>query len=395
MLRAFALLGVFLVNFPGSASDGAFAELDGVAGRALSLLVQGSFYPLFSFLFGMGFGVQLLRARQREQHVGLIYFRRLVVLFLIGTAHAVLVWGGDVLVDYSIIGLVLLAVHRLPDRAILAIATVALMVGLVYPSVEPALAERTAASAWISTPETGSSLRYGALMEEQRVAAGEQLAAAGSTGMALKGALMARAWAYLYEVKGMMSPLTLAHSWGNTILLAFLLGLYAGRRRWFEDVGRRRGALAATLAIGVALPVAGKAYRGLGLDWGLAAADMFDRLPNVGVTLFYVSILMLMISREGVVARALRLIAPAGRMGLTNYLMQSLVMTLVVFEPYGLHLRDPGTTLMIGVHVLFFLCVQVPLSHWWLRRFRFGPAEWLWRSLTYGSPQPMRSAAAR
>jgi uncharacterized protein len=81
-------------------------------------------------------------------------------------------------------------------------------------------------------------------------------------------------------------------------------------------------------------------------------------------------------------------------MGLTNYLMQSLVMTLVVFQPYGLRLPDPGTTLMIGVHVLFFLGVQVPLSRWWLSRFRFGPAEWVWRSLTYGSPQPMRNSAA-
>jgi uncharacterized membrane protein YeiB len=144
ILRAFALLGVLLVNFPGAVSEGPLAGLDRVVSAALSALVLGSFYPLFSFLFGMGLGVQLTRAHQRGQKIGLIYFRRLVVLFLIGSAHAVLIWGGDVLVDYSVIGLVLLAVHRLSNRAIIALAVVVLVAGLVYPGIEPALADRPA-----------------------------------------------------------------------------------------------------------------------------------------------------------------------------------------------------------------------------------------------------------
>jgi uncharacterized protein len=390
ILRAFALQGILLVNFPGIASDGRFAGLDRIVGAALSALVAGSFYPLFSFLFGMGLGVQLLRARQRGQNVALIYFRRLVVLFLIGTAHAVLVWGGDILVDYSLIGLVLLAVHRLSTRAILALAMIVLLAGVVYPAFEPALAGGSATPEWIASSESGSSLRYGVLLEEERIAAGERLAGAESAPTALKGALMERAWTYLYDVRSRTNPIGLAERWGNTILLAFLLGLFAGRRRWFEDVGNRRRAFAAALVIGVMLSVSGKAYQASGLELGVAAADFFDRIPNLGVTVFYVSLLTLMTAREGVALRALRLIAPAGRMGLTNYLMQSLVMTLFVFEPYGLHLGDPGPILMLGVHVLFFLCVQVPLSHWWLRRFRFGPAEWVWRSLTYGSPQALR-----
>jgi uncharacterized protein len=220
------------------------------------------------------------------------------------------------------------------------------------------------------------------------------LAGAGSAGIALKAGLMGRAWSYLYEVRGLMNPMTVADRWGNTILLAFLLGLYAGRGRWFEDVARRTRAFAAGLVAGVVLSLAGKVYQRLGLELGAAVADFFDRIPNLGVTLFYVSVLMLLMAREGVALRALRLIAPAGRMGLTNYLMQSLVMTLVIFEPYGLNLGDPGTTIMLIVHVVFFLCLQVPLSHWWLNRFRFGPAEWVWRSLTYGSPQPMRIPVA-
>jgi uncharacterized protein len=224
-----------------------------------------------------------------------------------------------------------------------------------------------------------------------RISAAEQRV--GDPATALKGAVEERAWSQLRELRVLTNPINLTTDWENTILFAFLLGLYAGRRRWFENVDERRRAFAALMAVGALLALGAKAYQRLNLDWGAEAGAMSVRGPNVGVTLFYVSIITLLVSRGGTASRVLRLLAPAGRMGLTNYLVQSVVMQLVFFEPYGLRLPDPGTTLMVPLHVLLFLGIQVPLSHWWLRRFKFGPAEWLWRSLTYGSAQPMRTRA--
>jgi uncharacterized protein len=75
-------------------------------------------------------------------------------------------------------------------------------------------------------------------------------------------------------------------------------------------------------------------------------------------------------------------------MALTNYLMQSVVMT-AMSATYGFG-WEPSTTVWVGINTAFFFAVQVPLSRWWLARFKYGPAEWLWRSLTYGRAQPFR-----
>ena len=88
----------------------------------------------------------------------------------------------------------------------------------------------------------------------------------------------------------------------------------------------------------------------------------------------------------------LALIAPVGRMALTNYVSHSLILT-TVFNGYGLGLQKIGAFAALALAVLIF-CLQVALSTWWLGRFRFGPLEWLWRSLTYGRLQPLHLPAA-
>jgi uncharacterized protein len=84
----------------------------------------------------------------------------------------------------------------------------------------------------------------------------------------------------------------------------------------------------------------------------------------------------------------MRVLAPMGRMALTHYLMQS-VLGIVLFYGIGLGIGPRwGVAGWLAAWALIFFA-QVGLSHWWLARFRFGPAEWLWRSMTYGRPQPM------
>jgi hypothetical protein len=126
ILRGFALLGILTVNFWGWSGESA-RSLDRIVSLVLDIAVSSSFYPLFSFLFGLGFAVQLLRARERGAGISALYLRRMLALFLIGAFHAIVVWQGDILVSYSLIGILLILLHRLSDRWLLTIAAVVLL----------------------------------------------------------------------------------------------------------------------------------------------------------------------------------------------------------------------------------------------------------------------------
>lgn len=100
-------------------------------------------------------------------------------------------------------------------------------------------------------------------------------------------------------------------------------------------------------------------------------------IPALG----YVAAISVGVTVVPAVARGFARFAPAGRIGLTNYLLQSTTMTLL-FSHYGASLKQPSAAVRLGINLVFFFGLQLPFSRWWIRRFRFGPAEWVWRSLT-------------
>ena len=180
------------------------------------------------------------------------------------------------------------------------------------------------------------------------------------------------------------------------ILGLFLIGLYAGRREFFPKLQTYlpfvRKALWWALALGVVgmlnragvfkLPeLPGSYFSGFGEE-GL------QTIGNLGLSFFYAGALILLAQRHAWKSR-LAPLAAVGRMALSNYLLQSLVCT-TLFYSYGFGLFGkvrPAAGLALSVAIY---SVQLPLSQWWLRHFRFGPLEWVWRSLTYGKPQTMR-----
>jgi uncharacterized protein len=190
--------------------------------------------------------------------------------------------------------------------------------------------------------------------------------------------------AFTYQNLVMLGPMFLA---------LFLIGLNLGKQEFFRDVPARlprvRGALpwiAALGLIGNGIYAAAQSLSPFSPARFLSVALWVVAAP--ALALAYVSVILLLWQRP-VWKRLLRLLAPVGRMALTNYLLQSLVCT-TLFYSYGFGLYgkvSPSVGLVLTV-VIFLL--QIPLSVWWLNRFRFGPMEWVWRSLTYGKPQPMR-----
>jgi uncharacterized protein len=373
-LRGFAILGIILVNFQGAVA-GSDDSINRVAAQVIDLLATNSFYPLFSVLFGVGFAIQSARwgTHQTELHL-----RRMAVLFILGTIHSVLVWSGDILADYAFFGLLLLLARRLPLKLIPAIAVVL----LVSPILAPRARALTEPVVIRDARVQFDGLRRGSMAEDASVLAG----ASDRTGRTYLSDVRRRWLVYRNET----SKLTKwSHVFDRNILALFLMGYWAGRRggiRASPHAARRFGSAA---AVALAAACAGLAFMKLRLGGPPELRRLSEIIANYSVTVVYVSAMFLAAVRGGRPDRVVLSFCPVGRMALSNYLLQSIVMTWL-FVPYGGARPYPTATSFIILNVSFFFLVQVPVSRYWLSRFRFGPVEWVWRSLVYGTFQPMR-----
>jgi uncharacterized protein len=397
VLRGFALLGILLMNIeafvgPLAASlsglDPSLTGIDRFADAAIYVLVQGKFYTLFSLLFGAGFAMMLLRAEQRGAGGGMLYLRRTLVLLAIGLVHALLVWSGDILTVYGLMALVLLLFFRrtpssrLPKWGLALYAwpmLLILMFGLAYEGSRTDPEAAAAFDAELSEQAAGMA----AMIEAQREAYGQ-----GSYADATRQRVVDLVW--FTAMLPMFGPLFVG---------LFLIGAWLLRSgallRPAEHLPLYRRLLAAGLLLG--LPLALWSFRVMPtidhgrMDLEIALANIASHAANLLLCLGYVAAIALLLQRPRWHAR-LALLVPAGRMALTNYLLQSLVCT-AIFYHYGLGFFEQLPRAWQVPFVLVLYALQVVFSHWWLARFRFGPAEWLWRSLTYLKPQPMRAVA--
>ncbi|MFV9506886.1 MAG: DUF418 domain-containing protein [Oscillochloridaceae bacterium umkhey_bin13] len=394
ILRAFALLGIITVNMymfshpfqnyllPASSP---LPWYDQLATWFVHMFTEGKFYPLFSLLFGLGFALQLERAQARGGSFVPLYLRRLLVLLSFGLIHAYLIWIGDILTIYALLGGFLLLFARVKQpRTLLIWAAVFWTILQLGSFALAGLIE------WGRTiPE--AAVQIEASFEQQNaIFAAEReraLVAYGSGNFAEVTAQRARDLQTVWTGSIAMVPM---------IMTMFLIGAYLGRQGVFRDLEAHRP-LFRRLAIwgfAIGLPanlIATVMFTQVGrteIGWSLAIANFFLSLGGLSQSLGYLGAVTLL-SQRAPWDRYLARLAPVGQMGLTNYLLQSIIATLI-FYGYGL-----GFFNQVGVAAGLLLAVtiyalQIPLSHWWMARFRYGPAEWLWRSLTYLRPQPMR-----
>jgi len=400
-LRGFALRGVFVSNVYMWFSGRAFipraqmevmmanaSRLDTLTTQAFMLLVFGKFITLFSFLFGLGFAVQLGRAEERGASITPLYSRRLGVMLVMGLAHLLLLWYGDILSTYAVLGFGLLLFRRRSDRTLLICAALLVFVWPIIGMVVLRLPQLLA-----DTPEAGAAIAKAA---GERSATLKAQALAAFSGGSWLDVVKASGNFYVRDFLPMILATMLA-TFGR-----FLLGLWAGRRRLFHDAPQHlrlfRRLLGWGLVAGVIGSGTGLVMQQLMLRQTLTPEMLPTWLPFVmaplrhvgelGFAAVYVSGITLLFQRATWQKR-LGLLAPVGRMALTNYLSQT-VISVLFFYGYGL-----GNITKVGPAACFALClaafsVQGVLSHLWLSRFRFGPAEWVWRSLTYGKIQPLR-----
>jgi uncharacterized protein len=394
LIRGIALLGIFIMNMPGfdlsfaSGADGshAFAAwYDRGVEEFREVLLSGKFNSMFSFLFAVGFTIQLGRLQAAEPaHALGTYLRRLAILFLFGVVHAVVFWIGDVLHVYALLGLLLLAVHRLPDRAIVATLVATLLIPTVGGIVTLPLM-------------TTDYLAHGQALMQSTEIADNRIYGHGSFAAGVRQNIE---WLRLFYVQDGIAVWDAVKMY----LLFFstmLLGLLVGRHGWYKDIGRFAPQLRriqwASLALG--LVTAGLVLIGR-LHADPSHVRPYDfvsgasyRLCRIALMAFYVTSALRLYLRPGWAAR-LAPIANAGRMPLTNYLMQTM-MAIAIFRGWGLgYWGEAGPLASLLLAVGLYAVVQLPLSGWWLRRYRYGPLEGLWRALTYGRWPRMRLAQA-
>jgi uncharacterized protein len=358
---------------------------DELAFSVMRLFFETKSWRLFSFLFGFGFALQLIRASEGGSKFAPIYLRRLIILFVIGAGHA-LIYDGDILMLYAELGLLLVLFRNVSPRLLLVVS-----VGLL--AVFPIGRAATSLLEPIQTvPTADYVVRLEAATTKIEVNRRTHVYAAGSMHEVMADN------AYLENpFAGVLGPeSSLAR------FAMFLLGLYVGQRRIFHDIPQHIQLIRRVFWWGFPIGlVCMGAERFLNATTGYAVfrEQQATLLPQLfGDVLFtYGSTVLALGYAAGITLlaqhdRGRRLLAPfgaAGRMALTVYLSGSIMLGMLF---YGFAFGKAfylGPAAVTGYAVLFF-AIQVLFSVWWTNRFRFGPMEWLWRALTYLKFPPVK-----
>ncbi len=389
LLRGWALFGILMVNmeifawplsfmfFPQTWSN----PWDTAMENAVRIFAQGKFYTLFSTLFGLGFSFFLLKGERAGMSALGTYARRILVLLAIGAIHAYLIWMGDILFVYALVAWPLLLFRKAKPKTLLIWASI-LLLSSVFMMLAGAIAKATdaKAAAKIQKDSQENTARFNRMAESAfRVYPSGTFAEV----------TRQRAWEF-NSVFGFMV------FFAPGILAMFLMGLYIGRKGYLHHAAQHLPLFRKVMIGGALIGIPASIYA----DWarhgtdmmgpsftgaGIAAAGAFG---NPALSYAYAAALVLLYHRTGWAAR-LHPVVCAGRMALTNYLMQSLICTFI-FYSHGLGKYGKIGPAYLPLIVVAIYAVELMWSPWWLQRFQFGPAEWLWRTLTYGKAQPMR-----
>jgi uncharacterized protein len=417
VLRGFALLGILAMNIVAFAwpmaaygnptRGGGFAGLDRAIWFGNHMFFEAKMMTIFSMLFGAGLVLMDQRAHARKGRVVGVYYRRIGWLLLIGLVHAYLIWSGDILVLYAECGLLLYLFRNLKPKTLIIVGlsflflivpvVMAFAAGFDYLKAvsarveaqlkageKPAPLDQTLHDVWTKK------------IKENVLPTPEQRAKSWADEMA------AYRGGYLGIVKHRAPELLIEHTIGF-LLGGFLfavsrmlvgmglmkLGIFSAERslQFYVRMMLWGYAIGFPLMIFDALQLIEHSF---GIDYQLHGGVFYNIFGSLIVAMGHVGLLMVIV-KSGAFDWLTRRLAAVGRMALSNYLTHSLVCT-TLFYGYGVGLFGLINRTGLAAIVLAIWIAQLLLSPIWLKHFQFGPAEWLWRSLTYWRLQPMRVA---
>jgi uncharacterized protein len=402
--RGVAVLGILLLNIWAFAGPQAFFDYPvAVAGMGgapvltwgiVHTLFEGSQRGLFSFLFGAGMLLMVEHLAARGGRPGRTYYRRLGVLLVIGLVDAfVLLWPADILVTYALCGLVLYPFRRFGARALVAVAVaiMALNAALRVADVEEARgleaaweAAQVAAAAGLPAPDPAAVTAWEKVEARARPRPDDP-ALRESIRVTAEGSL-GEFWRERAKTSLILQTVVALNAWLLDALAAMFLGMAALKAGWLTQPWSRRGLAALVVAgYGIGLPLSLAETLALlrtGFD---PIVDKQYLVPydlrRLAMAAGHLGVILWVVQYSGWRGLVARL-AAVGRMALTNYLAQSVVCGLV-FYTVGLGLFGRFTGAWLYLVVAGVWALQLAWSPWWLARQPFGPAERLWRTLTY------------
>jgi uncharacterized protein len=386
-----AILFIFLVNiqflsgvyyYPVELAEGfSTASIDAFFERVFFIFLNGKYYYIFSFLFGIGFVVQYQNFQSRNKDFSTFFIRRMLVLLLIGLTHMIFIWAGDILSVYAVLGLFLLFFRDFDDKKLLRWALILLLMPLLH---------------WIFMYATKFYYYYPLFEFVNAYAADLGLVYPDSIGtnnpkFNMNARFQIENWMEWFEIQIVLpyQRLGILIMRGRLfkVLALFLIGVWAGRRILQDGILENIAFIKKIAFWGLIL----------GLPFNLLLAvlqystlvtgnlkhflhHLFFIFGVAPLAMAYVALLALMLKARPTL---FNFFIPVGQMALTNYLLQS-ILIILLFHNVGLGWYAKfGFTVVSGIAIGIF-CMQIAFSSIWLKYFRFGPVEWIWRQLTYG-----------
>jgi uncharacterized protein len=375
VLRGFALFGIAIIHmieqyYAGQPPE-QFAQpqtiADGITQGFGFIFIMGKFFMIFSFLFGLSFYIQFSKS-DAENNFLIRFAWRLLILFGIGMLHH-LHYRGDILTIYAVLGFALLLFYKLPDRYLLILALILVFnipslvtrsIQIFYPGESEIQQDPRAVMAYYETVKNGSYIEI------------------------LKANLAGFIDKFNFQV------------WSGRIYITlglFLLGIYAGRKKFFENLTEympvtkklRRIAFwsvgGCILFSSVFFGGANAAGLKLNNQLNMAVGGFIYDIFNSALFVIYICTIIVLFQKPNWKKR-LMIFFPVGKMGLTIYLLQAFIGTMIFFS-YGLGLLYELGAFYSLLLALVSFALQVVIAHTWFKYFAYGPIEWLWRNLTY------------
>lgn len=380
-LRGLALLGICLANLPEfslytflkdeAAAGMPTAGIDRIVRYLQYVLIDGKFYTLFSLLFGIGFSIIISNAMRKQVNGFSFFFRRMVILLLIGFVHLMFIWSGDILMLYALLGFFLPLFRNVSDKGLLTASAFFLLLPVAIDFVVGITGFNPSAAVvriqqyycglygitddnfayWLrdadNYPDVFRFLIQGAFVRVQEFIDGNRA----------------------FKVMGL-----------------FLLGFYIGRNRLYARLSENKKLLKQITWWGVIIGLPTSLFYAWsamnGHPWGIGGHSLLYTISVFPMGMAYVAgfSLYYLHKKEH---RIFRLLAAPGRMALTNYIGQSL-RGIAIFYGIGLGLgANMGLVYVLLIATGVYM-VEIAFSHIWLHFCQFGPLEWIWRMLTYG-----------
>lgn len=365
LMRGFALLGILLINmlafhsplyyidpytwFDAPGDTATFAFLD--------VFIQASFYPLFAMLFGYGLGMQFLRAEARSKPFAPMASKRLAVLLVFGILHAFLIWYGDILITYAIMGFLLIGMIRLESKWLLSLGVIIYVIPQTLLLILMFAAVALDSSFYVGIQQVQNSIAaYG--------------------GGTFAEIFRQRFDDWLYGNNPLNYFILIV-----TILPLTMVGAAAAKWRLIERTKELKktwiSLAAGGLFIGLLLKLAPYIF-----EPNIALTYLQEIFGGPLLAVGYAAIIALL-AQSGSIRKMLRPLSKVGRMSLTTYITQSIIAT-TIFYSYGLGLYGQVSLLTGTLMALGIFAVQLIFAEIWLSKFNQGPLEMIWRKGTYG-----------